>query len=51
MGGTQSIQSLSRVIGPLIAGQLYPVAPFLPNDIRVFCLMIFAYLLLQYKKH
>ncbi len=23
MGGTQSIQSLSRVIGPLIAGQLY----------------------------
>ncbi|HGF7629004.1 TPA: MFS transporter [Enterococcus faecium] len=42
MGGTQSIQSLSRVIGPLIAGQLYPVAPFLPT-IFGFLLMIFAY--------
>lgn len=42
MGGTQSIQSLSRVIGPLIAGQLYAAAPFLPM-VFGFLLMIFAY--------
>ncbi|MCV3161692.1 MFS transporter [Enterococcus faecium] len=42
MGGTQSIQSLSRVIGPLIAGQLYAAAPFLPT-VFGFLLMIFAY--------
>ncbi|EOY2581328.1 MFS transporter [Enterococcus faecium] len=42
MGGTQSIQSLSRVIGPLIAGQLYAAAPFL-STVFGFLLMIFAY--------
>ena len=48
MGGTQSIQSLSRVIGPLIAGQLLSRSTISSDDIRVFA-YDFCLLLLQYK--